>query len=94
MPNLTLTFTESISIPCCLSSIAANRLVLSLRGLYYIEDFGNTTIATTNSKLVYELDASSQFRQRDSTFAVVSSNHEEVDVAMEELSYNWREQAI
>ena len=86
--------TQSLSIASCLSCIAANRLVLSLRGLCYIEDFGNTTIATTNSKLFYEVGTSSQFRERNSTFAVVSSHYEAVDVAMEEVEFNPREQAV
>ena len=86
--------TQSLSIASCLSCIAVNRLVLSLRGLCYIDDFGNTTIATTNSTPVYAPGASSRFTERNSTFAVVSSYHEAVDVAMEEVDYNWREQAV
>lgn len=86
--------TQSLSIASCLSCIAANRLVLSLRGLCYIEDIGNTTIATTNSKLVYELGTSSQFRECSSTFAVVSSHYEAVGVAMEEMNFHPREQAV
>ena len=86
--------TQSLSIASCLSCIAANRLVLSLRGLCYIENFGNTTIATTNSKPVYELGTSIQFRERNSTFAVVSSLYDAVDVTMEEVNCNPREQMI
>jgi hypothetical protein len=59
-----------------------------------MDDFGNTTIAATISKPVYELRTSSQFRERNSTFEVVSSHDEALDVAMEEVDYNQREQAI
>lgn len=80
--------TQCFSIAGCLSCIAANRLVLSLRGLYYMNHLGNTTIATTNSKLSFELGASSQFREHNSTYAIVSPHHEAVDLAIEEVNYN------
>lgn len=83
--------TQFLSIASCLSCIAANRLVLSLRGLYYMNHLGTTTIATTNSKLCYELGASSQFREHNSTYATVSPHHEEVDLATEEVNDNWHE---
>ena len=63
-----------------------------------MEEFGNTTIVTVNSKPVFELCPSSQFREQNSTFAVVSSvvssHYEASDVAMEEVDFNRREQAI
>jgi len=86
--------TRSHSIASCLSCIAANRLVLSIRGLCYIDYFGNTTIATTNSKRDHGFGTSIQFRDRNSTFAVVSSHYEAVDVAMEEVDPNRREQTV
>ncbi len=86
--------TQSLSIASCLSCIASNRLVLSLRGLCYIDDLDDTTIATTNSKLVYKISTSRQFRECSSTFAVVSSHYEAVDMAMEELTFNPREQTV
>jgi len=61
--------TQSLSITTCLSCIAANRLVLSLRGLYYMHDTGDTTIAATNSKSV---NALGRFKELSSIFAVVS----------------------
>ena len=67
------------SIASCLSCIAANRLVLNLRGLYYTNHLGGTTIAISNSESDYELGASSQFRERNSTFGVASSHHEAVN---------------
>jgi len=86
--------TQSHSIASCLSCIAANRLVLSIRGLCYINDVGHTTIATTNSKQDHEFRASIQFRDRNSTFALISSHYEAVDVAMEEVDPSRREQTV
>jgi len=76
---------QYLSIASCLSCIATNRLVLSLRGLYYSNHLGNTTIGATNSKSFYELGASSQFRESNSTF---SPHQEAVDLSMEGVNYN------
>jgi hypothetical protein len=76
--------TQSVSIAICLSCIAANRLVLSLRGLYYVNYQGDTTNATVESNPVYGLRALSQIRERDSTF---SAQLEVVGVSVEEGSY-------
>jgi hypothetical protein len=73
---------QYLSIASCLSCIATNRLVLSLRGLYYMNHLGNTTVATTNSKPFYER----QIMERNSTYAVMSPYHDSVDLAMEEDS--------
>jgi hypothetical protein len=80
--NSRLMSTQYIRIVTCLSCIATNRLVLSLRGLYYTNHPGNTTIATTNSKPPYER----QIKERNSTYAVASHHHDSVDLAMEELN--------
>ena len=74
-----------LSISSCLSCIATNRLVLSLRGLYYTNHVGNTTIGTTNSKSFYELGASSHFRESSSTFP---PHQEAVDLSTEGVDYN------
>ena len=83
MPNSALISTLYLSIASCLSCIAANRLVLNLRGLYYANHLGGTIIATTNSESDYEAGASSQFRERNSTPGVVSSHYEAVGVVTE-----------
>ena len=85
--------TESLSIALCLSCIAANRLVLNLRGLYYTKDFGDTTIFTTCSKPFHDY-ALRRFREFDPTSTVASSNREAVDVAVEEENHNRRKQAV
>jgi hypothetical protein len=79
--------TQYFRIVNCLSCIATNRLVLSLRGLYYMNHPGNTTIATTNSKPLYER----RIRERNSTYVVTSPHHNSVDLAMEEVNYSRRE---
>ena len=84
-------FTIYLSIAICLSCIAANRLILSLRGVYYTNHLAGTTIATTNSESDYELGASIQFRERTSTPEVVSSHHETVDAVTEGVYYSQRE---
>ena len=85
--------TQHLSITTCLSCIAANRLVLSLRGIYYIHDLGNTTTATANSKPVYDLDSLGRFRELSSILMVVSSDLDTVG-AEEEESYNRREELV
>jgi hypothetical protein len=79
--------TQYFRIVNCLSCIATNRLVLSLRGLYYMNHPGNTTIATTNSKPLYEW----KIREQNSTYVVTSPHHNSVDLAMEEVNYSRRE---
>ena len=86
--------TQSFSISTCLSCIAANRLVLSLRGLYHTQDPGNTAIAAPVVKPDYDLRTSSRFRARSSTFTVVSSRLEAVDAAVEEENDNRLEQSV
>jgi len=86
--------TRPISFAVCLSCIAANRLVLSLRGLYFTQDLGNTTIATTNGKTVYNLRGLNQFRGYNSTFAVVPSSPEAVDATVEDEDFNRGDQAV
>ena len=83
--------TGSLSIAICLSCIAANRLVLSLRGLYYVHDHDDTTIATTNGKPLYRPRGLSQFSKGSSTLAVVSHHPEAADTAMEDET---REQTV
>jgi len=68
--------------------------VLSLRGRYYTQDLRNTTIATTNSKPVYNLRGLSQFKECNSTFTVGSSSSEAMGATVEDEDFNWGEQAI
>lgn len=49
---------------------------------------GGTTIAITNSESDYELGASSQSSERNSTSGVACSHHETVDVVTEAVHYN------
>ena len=92
--NLVLLFTQPFSIAVLLSSIAANQLILSLRGVYYSKHLENTTVATTNSKPVYNLRALNQFREHTSTFSALLSHPETVDTAVGEENYDWREPAV
>lgn len=78
------------SIAICLPCIAANRLVLSLRGLCYMKHLDETPIASMDSNPVYDLRALSQFRERNSAFEVFPLHYSAVDVAMEEDDYNRR----
>lgn len=88
MLNSVLISTLYLSIASCLSCIAANRLVLNLRGVYYMNHLGGTTVAITNSESDYELGASSQSSERNSTSGVACSHHETVDVVTEAVHYN------
>jgi hypothetical protein len=81
--NSRLMSTQYFRIINCLSSIATNRLVLSLRGLYYMNHPGDTTIAVTNSKPLYGW----QIRERNSTYVVTLPHPDSVDLAVEEVNH-------
>lgn len=55
---------------------------------------GDTTIATVNSKPVYNPRGLSPFRDRSSTFAAVSTYLEGVDTAVEDEVYSRDDQAV
>ena len=72
--------------------------MLSLRGLYHTQHQGDTTIATVNSKLVYNPRGLSPSRERSSTFAAISTYLEgvdtAVDTAVEDENYSRGDQAV
>ncbi len=57
-----------------------------------MRNINNTPVTSMDSKLVYDFCALRQFRERNSTFEVVSPYHSAVDVSMEEDKYNKRKQ--